>query len=230
MFGLPPSEIYQLLGITYQVVGIIRSRLKHHESKTKLLDAAVRVFRSKGYSATSVDDVCRAAELTKGSFFYHFKSKEELAVGAAEHFAAMASRLFTAAPYRTLADPLDRVLGYVEFRASMLHGTPSEFTCLLGTMVQEAHETHPAIRAACEREICAHAADVAADIELAKQKYAPHSAWTAQSLGLHVQAVLQGSFVLAKAKGGPDAAADCVEHLQRYLEMLFTPSREGVRS
>jgi Bacterial regulatory proteins, tetR family len=44
------------------------------------LDAAVQVIRAKGYSAMTIDDVCLAAGLTKGSFFHHFKSKEELAL------------------------------------------------------------------------------------------------------------------------------------------------------
>jgi hypothetical protein len=34
-------------------------------------------------------------------------------------------------------DPLDRVLGYMDFRKSILRGEAAEFTCLVGTMVQE---------------------------------------------------------------------------------------------
>ena len=67
------------------------------------------VIRAKGYSATRIEDICEAAGLTKGSFFHHFKSKEELALTAADHFAAMADRIFAAAPYQAVADPLDRV-------------------------------------------------------------------------------------------------------------------------
>ena len=51
-----------------------------HQSKAKLLDAAVRVIRTKGYIATTVDDLCHAAGVTKGSFFHHFDSKEQLAI------------------------------------------------------------------------------------------------------------------------------------------------------
>ena len=53
-----------------------------HESKTKLLDAALHVIRVKGYAATTVDDICHEAGVTKGSFFHHFKSKDELALAA----------------------------------------------------------------------------------------------------------------------------------------------------
>jgi TetR/AcrR family transcriptional repressor of nem operon len=193
------------------------------ESKTRILEAAMSVIRSKGYSATTVDDICRAAGLSKGSFFHHFKSKEELALAAAEHFSTMAAGLFAEAPYRAAVDPLDRLLGYVDFRSAILRGDLPEFTCLLGTMVQETYETHPPIRKACDQYISAHAAEVALDIEAAKRLYAPNAPWSAESLGLFTQAVMQGAFILAKARHGPAIAVECLTHLRRYLELQFRP-------
>jgi TetR/AcrR family transcriptional regulator, transcriptional repressor for nem operon len=192
-----------------------------HASKTRMLDAAVQAIRAKGYSAMTIDDVCLAAGLTKGSFFHHFKSKEALALAAAGHFAAMADSLFAQAPYRALHDPLERLLGYVDFRMAILQGRLPEFTCLLGTMVQETFESHPAIREACDAHISAHAAEVAKDIAEAKSRYAPDATWSAEGLGLYTQAVIQGAFILAKAKNGPEIAGECLEHLRRYLQMLF---------
>lgn len=192
-----------------------------HDSRTKFLDAALHVFRAKGYAATTIDDVCAAAGLTKGSFFHHFKTKEELVVAAANHFSQTAGELFRAAPYHQPSDPLERVLGYVDFRAAILKGELPQFTCLLGTMVQETYQTHPAIRAACEKGIMGHAAEVAGDIALAKEKYAPDAAWSPESLARFTQATLQGAFILAKATGGPEVAAECIGHLRRYIELLF---------
>lgn len=200
-----------------------------HESKTKLLEAALRVIRAKGYTATRIEDICEAAGLTKGSFFHHFKSKEELAVAAADYWSATTGVLFEHAPYHRHADPLDRVLGYVDFRKALLKGNVPEFTCLVGTMVQETYETVPAIRDACERSISAHAAKVEQDIIEAMDRYGIKADWTARSLALHTQAVLQGAFILAKAKGGPAVAADSVDHLRRYIELLFkNPNTTGV--
>ena len=197
-----------------------------HESKVRFLDAALQVIRAKGYSATRIEDVCEAAKLTKGSFFHHFDSKEELALAAAAHFAAMADALFSTASYQSATDPLERLLGYVEFRIAILQGSLPEFTCLLGTMVQETYETHPALRAACDTHISAHAAQIATIIAEAKRRYAPEAPWSAESLALHIQAVLQGAFILAKARQGPRVAAECLQHLRRYLETQFTPTKE----
>ena len=194
---------------------------KAETSGRKLLDAAVHVIRSKGYSAARVEDICAEAGLTKGAFFHHFPSKEACAIAAAAHFAANADAVFDAAPYSRLPDARARVLGYIDFRKAILQGDLPQFTCLLGTMVQEAYDSHPAIRAACDRYISEHAERLEADITLAKGRHAPDAAWTPGSAALYSQAVLQGAFILAKAKHGPKVAADCIDHLKRYFETLL---------
>jgi TetR/AcrR family transcriptional repressor of nem operon len=190
-------------------------------ARTKLLDAALAVIRTRGYSATTVDDLCAEAGVTKGAFFHHFESKEALAVAAAEHWSSVTNQLFASASYHEHSDPLDRVLGYIDFRAELLRGTVPEFTCLVGTMVQETFATSPAIREACHRSIFGHSADVARDIEEARKRHAPRATWAAKSLALHFQAVIQGAFILAKSDQDAAIAAESIVHLRRYVEFLF---------
>jgi len=199
-------------------------------SGDRLLEAAIDVIRAKGYSAARVEDICAAAGLTKGAFFHHFASKQACAIAAAAHFAARADAIFDAAPYGALPDPAARALGYIDFRKAILQGELPQFTCLLGTMVQEAYETHPAIRQACDRYISEHADRLVGDLAAAKALYAPDATWRPESLALYTQAVLQGAFILAKAKHGPEIAVECLDHLRRYVEMLFgapTPGRSA---
>jgi TetR/AcrR family transcriptional repressor of nem operon len=198
---------------------------KIHDSKAKILDAALYVIRAKGYVAATIDDVCRQAGVTKGSFFHHFKGKDELALAAVEHFSAMADGLFSAADYRKLSDPLARLLGYLDLRGQILDGEIPEYTCLLGTLVQETYATHPAIRAACDRAMSAHVAELTADVEAAQRLYAPDAGWTPESVGYLIQSVLQGAFIFAKAKQDPAVIRDSLAHLKRYLESLFANAR-----
>jgi TetR/AcrR family transcriptional repressor of nem operon len=192
-----------------------------HESKTKLLDAALKVVRARGYSATRIEDVCAEAGLTKGSFFHHFKSKEDLALAAVAHWDAHASQIFAAAPYHDAADPLSRLIAYVEFRKAILTGDLPDFTCFAGTIIQEAYRTHPDVSAACERNISGHARTLEADIRAAMLERGVRGDWTPEGLALHIQAVIQGGFILAKAKGDAAIAAESLDHLRRYLELLF---------
>ncbi len=194
-------------------------------ARQKLLDAALALIRAKGYSSTSVDEICAHAGVTKGAFFHHFKTKDELAIAAAHHWSELTGAFFETAPYHQHDDPLDRVLGYLDFRKAILKGELAEFTCLVGTMVQEIYGTNPGIRKACEASISSHAARIESDIAEAMQSRRIRGPWTAESLALHTQAVLQGAFILAKARGGAAVAAASIDHLHRYIELLFQPAR-----
>ena len=190
-------------------------------ARSKLLEAAFSTIREKGYAATSVDELCARAGVTKGAFFHHFPTKNSLAVAAMNQWSEVSIALFAAAPYHRFDDPLDRVLGYLDFRKAMLRGDVAEFTCLAGTMVQEVYRTHPDIRHACDASIDGSATQVESDIADAMKRYRIRARWTAESLALHTQAVLQGAFILAKAKGNAAVVEASIDHLRRYVELLF---------
>lgn len=192
------------------------------DARTRLLEAARDVIRAQGFAATSVDDLCKAAGVTKGAFFHHFDNKEALGVAAADYWAETTSALFKNAPYHDLDDPLDRLLGYVEFRKQIIEGDLAEFTCLVGTMTQEIYGSHPAIREACAASIFGHAQTLEPYIAEAMKTRRIKADWTPASLARHTQAVLQGAFILAKATGDRAVALESVDHLKRYLTLLFS--------
>lgn len=200
------------------------------QARAKLLDAAVAVIRARGLTATSVDDLCARAGVSKGAFFHHFPSKEALAVAAAKHWGQTTGTLFADAPYHAPTDPLERIMGYLDLRAALVHGTPADYGCLVGTMAQEVFETAPAVRDACGASILGHAATLAPDFDGALAAYrtdldpAARSA-LAGSLAVHTQTVLQGAFVVSKAADDPTIVFDAIEHLRRYLRCVFTPTR-----
>lgn len=197
-----------------------------HESKMRLLDATLKVVRTKGYSATRIEDVCAEAGLTKGSFFHHFKSKEDLALAAAAHWDAISVAAFASAPYHSVADPVSRLIAYVEFRKAILTGDLPDFTCFAGTIIQEAYRTHPDVSAACARSIDGQARALEAYIREAMRDHGIRGSWTPESLALHILAVIHGGFILAKAHESAAVAVDCLDHLRRYIELLFGEGRK----
>lgn len=195
---------------------------RKEETRTKILGAALWAIRTKGYAATTVDDICQHAGVTKGAFFHHFPSKDAMAEAAAGFFGDFADSLFASAPFQSETDPFEKFVGYLEFRREILKGTTAEFTCLLGTMVQEVHLTHPGVRESCREELSRHVGTLTPMIADAQAMYAPNAVWTPESLARHTQAVLQGAFILAKASQDPETAVECVDHLIRYVEFLFS--------
>jgi len=190
-------------------------------TRTKLLEAARDVIRTKGYAATSVDDICAAASVSKGSFFHHFASKEAMGIAAIEYWNETTQSLFLSQPYMRSDDPRIRVFGYLDLRLALISEDIPGFTCLIGTTVQETYATRPALRAICESGLADHVAILARDLDAAKAHHAPDADWNGAGVGAFIQATLQGAFVLAKAKSDPAVARDCILHLRRYIESLI---------
>nr|WP_234397686.1 TetR/AcrR family transcriptional regulator [Sneathiella glossodoripedis] len=160
--------------------------------------------------------------MTKGAYFHHFKSKEALGVAVARYWDETTGDMFQNATYHKLEDPLDRVLGYLDLREELIDGDLAEFTCLVGTMTQEAYQSHKPILDACASCIFDHAQTLEEDIQKAIQIYGVDTdSWNAQSLAQYTQAALQGGFILAKAAGNAEPARESVRHLRRYIELLF---------
>jgi TetR/AcrR family transcriptional regulator, transcriptional repressor for nem operon len=187
-----------------------------------LIAAAHALVRRQGWSGTSVDQLCTAAGVTKGAFFHHFASKEALGVAAAAAWTDSAKeRIFDVLDAREIADPFVKLLAHIDYRGAMIGGPAEDWTCFVGTTVQEAFATSGPLREAANASITAYAEALAKDVQAAIDHYGIADGVTALGLAYHVQAVLQGAFVLAKAKGDPEIARESVAHLKRYVEMLF---------
>ena len=192
-------------------------------TREKLLQAAIHLVRRQGFAATTVDDICWEAGVTKGAFFHCFPNKEAMGAEAARFWSTWTGGLFEKATYHDLPDPLERVLSYLDLRESLLEGPVEAFTCYAGTTVQECFATSDSIRIACAESIAGHAATLESDFDLALEHRGGIDGITGASLALHTQAVLQGAFVLAKATGGATVVREAIEHHRRYLLLLLDP-------
>ena len=190
------------------------------EARARLIDAARSLIRQRGFAATSVDDLCAAAGVTKGAFFHHFASKEALGVALVEDWTVMTGAMFAAHPYNTLPDPLDRVFGYIDLRRELLGQPLLDFSCVAGTTVQETYESSPPIREAAERSIRSGFAHVQPHLEAALAAH-PVPGVSAESLAQQFQITTQGGIILAKALNDAAPAHAAFDHLERYLRLLF---------
>ena len=113
-------------------------------TRERLLDAAQAGINERGFAGTSIDQIIERAGVTKGTFFYHFKSKNELARALIERFAAA-----------------DRaVLGESMARAERLAEDPlQQLLIFVGLMIEvPKSSTRRRSRAACSRPTASRAA------------------------------------------------------------------------
>ena len=195
-------------------------RVPRGEARARLIEAARSLVRHRGFAATSVDDLCAAAGVTKGAFFHHFASKEALGVARIDDWTQMTGAMFAAHPYHALPDPLDRVFGYIDLRRALLGQPVPEFSCVAGTTVQEAYETSIPIREAAERSVRSGFEHVRPHLAAALAAH-PVPGVTAEGLAQQFQVATQVGIILAKALNDAAPAREAFDHLERYLRLLF---------
>lgn len=67
------------------------------ETRTRILEAAVKVFATKGYHDTKVDDIVSESNTSKGSFYFYFPSKQDIFLALSDTFADLLEARLTQA-------------------------------------------------------------------------------------------------------------------------------------
>jgi len=192
------------------------------ETKRKLVDAGMNLMRERGFNATTVDEICAAAGVTKGGFFHYFKSKDDIAKAALASFHEVKLKAYADAPFRKLANPLDRVFGRLDYVKDNAGGGKHRTKgCLIGVFAQELAFTNPELRSACLSYLSKIAEDFGKDLAEAKAAYAPHASFDPKRLAMLYVSIVQGSLILAKVAEDSDAVEANIEQFRSYLRTLF---------
>lgn len=114
-------------------------------AKEKLIDASLELMLTKGYGATSVDDLCQSAGVSKGSFYHFFGTKEDLGLALLDDYLSKSKIYFLGGPFTEEQDPIKKLFGFLrqtEASAEILW----KDGCLLGNFAIELGLSHPAVR------------------------------------------------------------------------------------
>ena len=182
------------------------------DTRQKIITAARDLMLARSYNATSVDEICAAAGVSKGSFYHFFPTKEELGLAVLEFFYADGTARIRAGAFVRIKDPVGRLLGLFDH----LENVAPEFWrhgCLIGNFATELAESSPVI----------HARVAAVLAELARQLapvFAPaaQDAEEAAVLAEQLLMVLEGSIILARAHDDPKRIASGLRQFRRSIE------------
>ncbi len=189
-------------------------------TKLKLLDAAQRLMLAKGYSETSVDEICESAGLTKGSFFHYFKSKEDLGEAVLDHFMTSMVRAAQDSPLLMKKDPLHRFYGHIDFIIQVSRDPERRSGCLLGNFAQVLADTHPKIRMLCDNHFKTWAGMLKKEMDEAKKEHGIKNVDT-ELVAEHFIALFEGSLMLAKTRGDIKIIERNLKNFKSYVQSIF---------
>ena len=194
-------------------------------TRERILDAAEALIMQTGFAGTSIDAVIAEVGITKGAFFYHFKSKAELARSLVDRYqvadAAILER-FLATSAKLSSDPVQRLLVFialcVEFAEEMDDPTPG---CLFGSFCYESGQFGDEVHAILDKAIFSWRQEVAQLVRDAAAVTAPVRPVDPETLADLVTVVFEGAFVVARTVREPGVFAAQLTHLRNYFELLW---------
>jgi TetR/AcrR family transcriptional regulator, transcriptional repressor for nem operon len=188
-------------------------------ARERILEAATALLLDRGYGATSIDEICRAASVTKGGLFYHFDSKETLVSAAVERFFARLVAAGEAARSQPDSGAFAALDAYVEALPILIEGPELTQGCLLGAMAVQTTESHPAVWSAARGALAEWRGGLESliDAAAAERSLSVDSAELADGL----LAAVEGGLVLDRSGVSSGAAVAAVSHFRRYLSYVF---------
>ena len=189
------------------------------QNRTKLIDATQRLTLAKGFPATTVDEVCLEADVSKGSFYHHFASKEDIGHAALDRYFEDLRGALTAGSYTEIADPVARMHAFVQHAGDVCSGPLLRSGCLLGSFALDLAESDPLVQAKLAEQfggLAGYAAGLIGDAADSIDRTVD-----ADRLGQQLLAVIEGSIVLAKAHADPELLVTGVSLFAEHLQLLF---------
>jgi TetR/AcrR family transcriptional regulator, transcriptional repressor for nem operon len=199
-------------------------------TRDRILDAAQRLVLERGFAATSVDAVLAEASATKGAFFHHFPSKNELGRALLERYSAADERLlddFMAAAEADSDDAAEQLVAFVRnYERAADELAPAQPGCLFVSFIYESQLAGEGEDDPIAASIHHWRTRLLEKLEAAARAHPPAIAVDLPSLADQVFTTFEGGFILARALDDPSQLGAQLAHLRHYLGLLFDVSPE----
>ena len=180
-------------------------------------------MRQKGFGASTIDEICKTAGVTKGAFFHYFKSKKALGLEILSRMERDMCSSPACCPESAPKDSLERVMYAIDCmeQASM---DPTSKCSFIGVFAQEMCSTENEISQKCLR-ICSMAIEnFQAIFQAAKDDYAADRDIDVAAMTKTLFALRQGAAVMSKAQGSTDVIPQVFSSFKSMVQCLFKPT------
>lgn len=197
------------------------------KTRNLILDTAQKMVLNVGLSGVSIDILIEEAEVARGTFFYHFKTKHDMAAALVERYANEDRGHFSDAMQQAellSRDPLQQLLIFLGLFIELAEQMEEPFPgCLYASYCYQSGAISPEVMAKVEVMIRFWRSNLQSKLETMIKQYPPRIPVELSQVADHVLATLEGAFILSKLMNEPKLAAEQLIHCRNYLELLFNP-------
>jgi TetR/AcrR family transcriptional regulator, transcriptional repressor for nem operon len=194
-------------------------------TREKILDAAQNLILERGYVGMTVEHILDEVGITKGAFFHHFKTKDDLAKALLQRFADKDAKIYSESRERAEKlsdDPLQQMLIFIRMFEEMFGGLTEPYPgCLFASYIYELQQFDDQTRQLIRDSFQKWRELLKEKFEAIARKYPPQTEVSAASLADAFTVVLEGAFITGKAMNEPGVVSEQLRHFRNYVELLF---------
>lgn len=195
-------------------------------TKEKILEVAQQLVLEYGFGGMSVDQILAAAGITKGAFFHHFKSKNDLAQAIIDRYVQMDDKLLHELMDRAeklSPDPLQQYLIFVGLLEETLRGMAEPPAgCLVASFVYQLELFNEETRQSVINGFQEWERVLGRKLEEAMGKHTPRLPVSAMQIYDNLLSLFEGGVIMAKLYNKNTTLGEQVGQHKNYVELLFS--------
>lgn len=194
-------------------------------TRTRIMDAAEQLVLQHGLAGTTVNSVVEEAGVTKGTFFYHFDTKGDLARALVERYDAHDEHLMQrhmAEAERRSDDPLEQVLSFVRLFEEQMEALTDPYPgCLFASYCYQNQLFDDETAEIVEEGLLRWRRWLGAKLRDAAEAHPTRRGIDPEDLADMLTVTFEGSFILSKTLSEPGVVARQLRQYRGYVELLF---------
>ena len=191
-------------------------------TRDRLVGAALQLFAEKGYAATSIAEVLRAADANSGSLYYFFPAKQDLLLAVLDAYRQGIGPMLLEPAWRDVPDPVERIFALLARYRQALDASRCTYGCPIGSLALELHEPDPAVREALAANFTAWVDAIVGCLTQARDRLPADV--DVRGLAELVLTVMEGGVMLARTQRDIACFDRAVAQLREHFAALMHPA------
>jgi AcrR family transcriptional regulator len=196
-------------------------------TRERLVEAALYLFWLQGYAGTGISEILERARARAGSFYYFFKTKEQLLLAVLDLYLRSLGAVVVEPVLSSIEDPLERVFGILDFYRRNLMATGCTYGCPIGRLALEIPEEQFRVHKRLADNFDGWTAAVEKCLEDARERFPQGT--NLKTLSKFVLTVMEGGVMQSRAHRGIGPFDASVEHLREYFRLLVAERERAER-
>jgi TetR/AcrR family transcriptional repressor of nem operon len=193
-------------------------------TRDRLIEAAIRLFWEKGYNATGMAELLKAAHVNSGSFYHFFDSKEALLMAVLDWYKENIYPALLQPAFENTDDPIERIFALLERYRGLILQTDCAYGCPIGRLALEIGPEQRAVHQKIAENFSAWTAAVRKCLDGAADRLPP--GLDREKLATLVLSVMEGGVMQSRSHRNVDPFDQSVEQLRDYFKRLLEETNE----